>query len=174
MEKEEYNKYKLTVDLYYSEKRKFSVPCIYCKNCDSYKEERYFPNYGQKSEYRISGSLCTRCYTEKYKHTQEFFEEVIDSFLCVVCDKVKEHERSRPYERRPMNTCVDCHNESKQQKKSNGYAKGLLKQQGITNINEDLIKTKKLTLEIKRSIRESKKQTNDRNLKEIIKELREP
>ncbi len=159
MTKEEYNKYNHNIDLYYNDIKRVSVECIYCVECRCYSPVDNFPSIGIFNEYRKSGSLCTHCYTKKHKITQSFFNEVLYSYNCDDCNNIIDgRKKQRVYHTNKVSkkvniVCPSCYENRKLEIKKKKQAEVLLKNQGIREITEDMIKIKLLTLEIKRSVK---------------------
>lgn len=158
MDKETFNKYKNKVDLFYSKIDKFSIKCIFCTECKSYKPERFFPRYGIVNEYKSNGCLCVNCYTKKYKLTQDFFEEILYTDECNVCNKLKSRHYTyndfNKYRNQPFLTCNSCFEKIREEKKIKRQAINSLKSQGVENIDDNTIKTKELTILIKRELKD--------------------
>lgn len=161
MTKEEYNKYKHKVLFFYNVLPRFEVSCIFCAECREYKRSSLFPQHGLVNEYKLGACLCTECYTKKHKLTQDFFEDVLHTSECSVCHELKKYAGYRnsdfnKYRKQKWGVCNTCHEKERDANKLKKNASSLLKSQGITNITEETIKTKELTLLIKRQIKNEK------------------
>ena len=102
-------------------------------------------------EFNLNNKYCPCC--EKHKENLCFrYKKVYLDFN----NKRRFHTVSDNLSK--MDYCADCYKESLKEKLLDGdtHARNLLREQGITNITDEMIKTKKLTLLIKRQIKYEK------------------
>lgn len=160
MTREDYDKYKGMVSWFYRESTRVEVTCIYCADCKKYYPSSNFPKYGIINEFKYGRGLCTTCYTKKYALSQELLEKISDGRECVKCNQIKSIGYGTcdfgKYRNQDYMTCNECQEEIRKTLKRKQQAIHLLKTQGIETPDENTIKTKLLTLEIKNALRPKK------------------